>query len=277
MSVERRSKLPLQRLESHEPGRRAPSSSRGASIRAMRWRCSRVLTSSSMGRTTSRRDTWSTTPPYFLASPVCTEACCDSRVVCPCSGRKTDHAIGACIRSRLHPASVQDCQDAGVLGVMPGLVGVLQATEVIKTICDLGESLAGRLLIIDALGLRFQTFLVSRDENCPMCGTREIRDLIDYEAFCGTSSGANGIAALTPADLAPMLADGCPGRRCPRAVGVGDLPIARRCSGAARRTRRTGAHARSYARDCRLLSSRCAQHRWCATTACGGILTCSAP
>src|SRR5262245_22723865 len=55
------------------------------------------------------------------------------------------------------PGVVQDCHDAGVLGVMPGLVGVLQATEVIKTICNIGDSMAGRLLIVDGLGLRFQT------------------------------------------------------------------------------------------------------------------------
>src|SRR5207342_2434806 len=69
------------------------------------------------------------------------------------------------------PGVVQDCQDAGVLGVMPGLVGVLQATEVIKMICGVGDPMAGRLLIVDGLGLRFQTFHVPRDEKCPMCGT----------------------------------------------------------------------------------------------------------
>lgn len=103
------------------------------------------------------------------------------------------------------PGVVQDCQDAGVLGVLPGLVGVMQATEVIKTICRLGDSLAGRLLIIDGLGARFQTFRVSRDPKCPMCSTGEIRELVDYDAFCGGASGAVGIAALAPADVAPRL------------------------------------------------------------------------
>ena len=106
------------------------------------------------------------------------------------------------------PGVVQDCHDAGVLGVMPGLVGVLQATEVIKTICNVGDSMAGRLLIIEGLGLRFQTFHVSRDEKCPMCGTREIKELIDYEAFCGTARPTNSVAALTPRDLKPLLARG---------------------------------------------------------------------
>jgi adenylyltransferase/sulfurtransferase len=118
---------------------------------------------------------------------------------------------GPCYRC-LHPEPpppgvVEDCRDAGVLGVLPGLVGVLQATEVIKTICGLGDSLAGRLLIIDSLGLRFQTFRVSRDPNCPMCGTREITELVDYEAFCGVS-GPGDVASLTPADMVSLLANG---------------------------------------------------------------------
>ena len=103
------------------------------------------------------------------------------------------------------PGVVRDCQDAGVLGVLPGLVGVLQATEVIKTICHLGESLAGRLLIVDGLGLRFQTFRISRNPDCPMCATRQIRELIDYEAFCGGVAPTLSFASLTPSALAPKL------------------------------------------------------------------------
>ena len=100
------------------------------------------------------------------------------------------------------PGVVQDCQDAGVLGVMPGLIGVLQATEVIKWICRLGDSLAGRLLIADGLSLRFQSFKVAKDPACPMCSTHEITSLIDYDAFC---SGGLRITTLTPADAAPRL------------------------------------------------------------------------
>jgi adenylyltransferase/sulfurtransferase len=106
------------------------------------------------------------------------------------------------------PGVVQDCQDAGVLGVLPGLVGVLQATEVIKTICGLGDTLAGRLLIVDALGLRFQTFRVARDPRCPMCSTREIRELIDYEAFCARGAAREEIANLAPAEIVPLLENG---------------------------------------------------------------------
>ena len=104
------------------------------------------------------------------------------------------------------PGVVQDCHDAGVLGVLPGLVGVLQATEVIKMICGLGDTLAGRLLIVDGLGLRFQTFRVERDASCPMCGTREITSLIDYDAFCGEPAVGSAIEALSPAAVAARLA-----------------------------------------------------------------------
>src|SRR5688572_6817015 len=104
------------------------------------------------------------------------------------------------------PGVVQDCQDAGVLGVMPGLVGVLQATEVIKSVCDLGDRLAGRLLIIDALTMRFQAFTVARDPDCPMCATRAIRQLVDYEAFCG--NGSSGVVSLSPAAVQQRLKAG---------------------------------------------------------------------
>jgi len=104
------------------------------------------------------------------------------------------------------PGVVQDCQDAGVLGVMPGLVGVLQATEVIKSVCEVGDTLAGRLLIIDGLSMRFQAFMVARDPDCPMCATRAIRQLIDYEAFCG--NGSSGVVSLSPAAVQQRLAAG---------------------------------------------------------------------
>jgi adenylyltransferase/sulfurtransferase len=106
------------------------------------------------------------------------------------------------------PGVVQDCQDAGVLGVLPGLVGMLQATEVIKTICGLGDSLAGRLLIVDGLALRFQTFRVQRDARCPMCGTRELTTLVDYEEFCGVPARGSGIARLAPDAASTRLGSG---------------------------------------------------------------------
>src|SRR5579862_1812238 len=74
-----------------------------------------------------------------------------------------------------------NCADAGVLGVLPGLMGTIQATEAIKLILGIGEPLIGRLLLVDAMRLDFRTVKVRRDPLCPVCGTHEIRELIDYE------------------------------------------------------------------------------------------------
>ena len=84
-----------------------------------------------------------------------------------------------------------NCAEAGVLGVLPGLMGTIQATEAIKLILGIGEPLIGRLLLVDALRLDFRTIRLQRDPECPACGTHELTELIDYERFCGVSS-ANG-------------------------------------------------------------------------------------
>jgi sulfur-carrier protein adenylyltransferase/sulfurtransferase len=85
------------------------------------------------------------------------------------------------------PRLVQSCVDSGVLGVLPGLIGVVQAAETIKLITGAGEVLAGRLLLVDGLRMRFRTIDVARDPACRACGTQEITGLIDYEAFCGVT------------------------------------------------------------------------------------------
>jgi len=72
-----------------------------------------------------------------------------------------------------------------VLGILPGLVGIIQATEVIKLILGIGETLAGRLLLVDALGMNFRQLKLRKNPNCPACGTHEIKELIDYDQFCG--------------------------------------------------------------------------------------------
>ena len=79
------------------------------------------------------------------------------------------------------PGLVPSCAEGGVLGVLPGLVGTLQATEAIKLILGIGEPLVGRLLLVDALGATFRTVKVRKDPNCPACGTRTLTQLIDYE------------------------------------------------------------------------------------------------
>ncbi|MBM3263709.1 MAG: molybdopterin-synthase adenylyltransferase MoeB [candidate division Zixibacteria bacterium] len=84
------------------------------------------------------------------------------------------------------PGAVPSCDEAGVLGVLPGTVGLIQATETLKMILGKGESLIGRILMYDALEMSFQTFNVQKDPSCPICGENPtVRELIDYEAFCG--------------------------------------------------------------------------------------------
>lgn len=84
------------------------------------------------------------------------------------------------------PGAVPSCAEAGVLGALPGLVGSIQAVETIKQILGAGESLSGRLLIIDALSMEFRTVKLRRNVNCPLCGENPtIKELIDYEVFCG--------------------------------------------------------------------------------------------
>lgn len=91
-----------------------------------------------------------------------------------------------CLYPEPPPAGMApSCNEAGVLGVLPGVIGVLQATEAVKLILGIGESLAGRLLIYDALGVKFRELKLRRDPQCVVCSDREKKiELIDYEAFC---------------------------------------------------------------------------------------------
>ena len=113
------------------------------------------------------------------------------------------------------PGLVPSCAEGGVLGVLPGLVGTIQATEAIKLILGVGESLAGRLLLVDTLGMQFRTVRVRKDPLCPVCGTREIRELIDYEQFCGVRAAeaeppraVAGFVEITPRELTARLSRG---------------------------------------------------------------------
>jgi molybdopterin/thiamine biosynthesis adenylyltransferase/rhodanese-related sulfurtransferase len=84
------------------------------------------------------------------------------------------------------PGLVPSCAEGGVLGILPGLVGVIQATEVIKLILGKGDPLIGRLLLVDALGMKFRELKLRKNPDCPACGThRSITKLIDYNEFCG--------------------------------------------------------------------------------------------
>jgi molybdopterin/thiamine biosynthesis adenylyltransferase/rhodanese-related sulfurtransferase/proteasome lid subunit RPN8/RPN11/molybdopterin converting factor small subunit len=97
------------------------------------------------------------------------------------------------------PGLVPSCAEGGVLGVLPGIIGTIQATETIKLILGSGEPLIGRFLIYDALRMRFREVKVRRDPDCPVCGTHPtVTELIDYEQFCGVAPAAEaGVETIT--------------------------------------------------------------------------------
>jgi adenylyltransferase/sulfurtransferase len=107
------------------------------------------------------------------------------------------------------PGLVPSCAEGGVLGILPGLVGVIQATEVIKLILGKGDALVGRLLLVDALNMRFRELKLRKNPECPVCGSNpSVTELIDYQHFCGIvpetpqeKSVKNGIAQLTVKQL----------------------------------------------------------------------------
>jgi adenylyltransferase/sulfurtransferase len=84
------------------------------------------------------------------------------------------------------PGAAPSCAEGGVLGVLPGLIAMLQATETVKLLAGLGSSLSGRLLVYDALGMEFSEFRLKKDPQCPVCGdSPSVTELIDYQGFCG--------------------------------------------------------------------------------------------
>ena len=110
------------------------------------------------------------------------------------------------------PGLVPSCAEGGVLGVLPGLIGVIQATEAIKLIMGIGEPLIGRFLIYDALRMRFRELKLRKDPDCPVCGTHPtVTKLIDYEQFCGITPAApepvtvNNATEITSVELKQRL------------------------------------------------------------------------
>ncbi len=114
------------------------------------------------------------------------------------------------------PGLVPSCAEGGVLGVICGIIGNIQANEGVKLIIGRGEPLIGRLLLFDAMGMRFRELKLRRDDNCPLCGKNPtIKELIDYEQFCGVGrgqeAGGTGVPAsedpdqITPEELKAMF------------------------------------------------------------------------
>ena len=106
------------------------------------------------------------------------------------------------------PGSVPSCAEGGVLGVLPGIIAMIQATEVVKLLAGVGEPLVGRLLLYDALELTFREFRVSKDPECPVCGENPtITELIDYDRFCGLTP-EEPVAQLSASALAARIEAG---------------------------------------------------------------------
>jgi sulfur-carrier protein adenylyltransferase/sulfurtransferase len=108
------------------------------------------------------------------------------------------------------PDLVPSCAQGGVLGVVPGLIGTIQATEAIKMLLGLGETLVGKLLMIDTMTMAFRTLSIQKDPECPACGTHEITELIDYDEFCsgGNSHHEATVREIQPSQLAERLQRG---------------------------------------------------------------------
>jgi adenylyltransferase/sulfurtransferase len=97
------------------------------------------------------------------------------------------------------PGLVPSCAEGGVLGILPGLLGIIQATEVIKLILGTGDSLVGRLLLVDAMAMRFRELRLRKDPDCPVCGKHPtVRELIDYNEFCGIRGEEAAVSTKVP-------------------------------------------------------------------------------
>ncbi len=102
------------------------------------------------------------------------------------------------------PGLVPSCAEGGVLGVLPGIVGAIQAVEAIKLVLGAGDSLVGRLLLFDALAMRFRELKLKKSPDCPLCGTnRTITKLIDYEEFCGIRGEEAPVENLQIPEITP--------------------------------------------------------------------------
>ena len=107
------------------------------------------------------------------------------------------------------PGLVPSCAEGGVLGVLPGVIGTIQATEAIKLLAGIGDTLVGRLMLYDALNMRFRELKLRRNPNCPVCGDHpSVTELIDYDQFCGIfpePAQTDTTGEITPAETAEWL------------------------------------------------------------------------
>ncbi len=112
------------------------------------------------------------------------------------------------------PGLVPSCAEGGVLGVLPGVIGVIQATETVKLITGIGDPLIGRLMLYDALEMKFRELKLRKDPNCPICGANPtVKELIDYQEFCGVKPAThvemnNGVPEISVRELKERIASG---------------------------------------------------------------------
>jgi molybdopterin/thiamine biosynthesis adenylyltransferase/rhodanese-related sulfurtransferase len=109
------------------------------------------------------------------------------------------------------PGLVPSCAEGGVLGILPGAIGTIQATETVKLLLGTGEPLIGRLLLYDALSMRFREMKLRKDPNCPVCGENPtVTELIDYQEFCGIPQAqqADEVPEITVGELKEKLGNG---------------------------------------------------------------------
>ena len=133
------------------------------------------------------------------------------------------------------PGLVPSCAEGGVLGILPGIIGLIQATETVKLILGIGEPLVGRLLLYDALAMRFRELKLRKNPECPVCGEhRTITKLIDYHQFCGVPRSSRecspgGRGEIDPVEVKAKIDRGDELRadRRARAARVPDLPHSR--------------------------------------------------
>ncbi|MEO7910849.1 MAG: molybdopterin-synthase adenylyltransferase MoeB [Roseiflexaceae bacterium] len=135
------------------------------------------------------------------------------------------------------PGLVPSCAEGGVLGVLPGVIGTIQATEAIKLLTGIGETLVNRLMLYDALSMRFRELKLRRNPNCPVCGDHPtVTELIDYDMFCGITPEPDTFTSheITPAEVNSWLHSDDPpfllDVREPNEWEIGHLPDATRIS-----------------------------------------------
>ena len=166
------------------------------------------------------------------------------------------------------PGLVPSCAEGGVLGILPGTIGLIQATETVKLILGIGEPLVGRLLLYDALAMRFRELRLRKNPECPVCGEhRTITKLIDYHQFCGVprqeAAPAAGVdeGEIDPAEVKAKMdrARTIRADRCARAARISDRKIPRREADSAGGTAEAGERTELGRRNRRPLQERGAQ------------------